>query len=57
MPLPPEALDALHRLAERSLRTQREQAAYLIIEGLKRSEHVAVARSEPETKNTGEAGR
>ncbi len=36
VPLSPETLDALHRLAERNLRTQREQAAFLIIEGLKR---------------------
>ena len=36
VPLSPETLDALHRLAERNLRTQREQAAFLIIEGLNR---------------------
>jgi hypothetical protein len=36
VPLSPEALDALRRLAARTLRTQHQQAAILIIEGLRR---------------------
>lgn len=57
VPLPLEALEALHRLAVRNLRSQRQQAAYLILQGLKRSEHVAAAQSDPGTKDTGEPGR
>jgi len=55
VPLPPDALAALHRLAERNVRTQRQQAAYLILQGLKRSERAAPAPSN--TKNTGELER
>lgn len=51
VPLPPEALEALHQLAERHLRTQRQQAAYLIVEGLKRSNRRASPRA-PERRNT-----
>lgn len=56
VPLPVEALEALHRLAARNLRTQRQQAAYLILEGLKRGKHAAAGRSVRGNRATGEAG-
>ena len=37
VPLPDEASDALDRLAERELRDPRHQAAYLVLDGLRRA--------------------
>ena len=56
VPLPPWALDALHRLADRSQRTQRQQAAFLISEGLKPHERRA-SRGSPVERGGGDGPR
>lgn len=56
VPLTPQVLAALRCLAQRSLRTQREQAAYLIVEGLRRTGDLACADESADSKRSPEAG-